>query len=304
MSEGPTAAEIARLRSLQRLLQDAIVTDRSREGLVADHRGGFAHRGDVRADDGAALREQPFTRLNVYRKLVRNTLRSAIGNELPKTRHRLGAERFERYYTSYLRTEAPASRLLRDVAYEFARWAHPRLVADPQVADFIPDLMRFELFEFDVYTGERIIDPGREVVDELSADLPVAFDGTVRIARFDHAVHRLLDVVENDDVPVAGSVGVLAYRDADNRYRQMDLTPLATSILTAMHVEQRTLADALRHACGEHQVDITAGVIEGTSQVLADLAERAALRGAWPTPDPDARDPSPHFRWLCCGPSL
>lgn len=296
MSTPPTSAELGRLRALQRVVQHAVRSEAGRPALEAAHAERFEGF-ELTPEDGATLASQPLGRLFVYRKMIRGTLHSAIGNELPKLRHRLGPKRYDRYFSAFLEAEATTSRVLRDVAYEFAAWAHPRLVDDPEVADFIPDLMRFELFEFDVYTGKRVLDPSLEVVDELAADRPVAFDGTVRIARFDHAVHRLKDFPANDAVPAAGPVGVLAYRDENNRYRQMDLTPLATSILAGMVLDNKPLAPAVQEACAAHEVDITQEVIEGTSQVLADLGERGAIRGAWAT-DVPREPPSPYFRWL------
>jgi len=293
----PTTDDLQRLRALQRVVQHAVRIPGGRQGLEAVHATRFAAF-ELPSDDGSALARQPVERLNVYRELIRGTLKSAIGNELPKTRHRLGRERFSRYYESFLDAEAPTSRILRDVAYEFAVWVHPQLVDDPEVADFVPDLMRFELFEFDVYTGQRVLDPELEVVEEITAERPVAFDGTVRITRFEHAVHRLRDVKDNDDVPIAEATGVLAYRDENNRYRQMDLTPLATTILAGMILEHKALASAVQDACAVHEVEITQGVIEGTSRVLGDLAERGAISGSWAGAVPSAK-PSLYFEWLC-----
>jgi len=296
VSTPPTGPELDRLRALQRVVQYAVRSNAGRTGLEAAHAKRFAGF-ELPPQDGETLSSQPVGRLHVYRKMIRGTLRSAIGNELPKLRHRLGYERYDRYFAAFLEAEATRSRVLRDVAYEFAVWVHPRLVADPEVAAFVPDLMRFELFEFDVYTGRRVLDPSLEVVEELPADRPVAFDGTVRIARFDHAVHRLKDIVTSDAIPMNEPTGVLAYRDGDNRYRQMDLTPLATSILAGMILDDKPLATAVREACAAHDAAITPEVIEGTSQVLADLAERGAIRGAW-VHDVPKPPPSPYLRWL------
>src|SRR5690606_20105553 len=81
------------------------------------------------------------------------------------------------------------------------------------------------------------------------------------------------------------------------RFRQMDLTPMATAILAEMLIAAQPLATAVQRACAAEQRPVTPKLLEAIGRVIEDLAERGAILGgrleAAPPPDP-----SPFFRWL------
>jgi uncharacterized protein (UPF0276 family) len=242
--------------------------------------------------DAASLREADLRHVRVYRRLVRGNLIEAIRNQIPRTAARLGDDAYEGYVRRFAEEELPRSQILRDVPYEFTAWAAPRWLADDH-PPHLADLARYELLEFDVYTAERLGSDLR--AEELLADAPVAFDTSVRVGAFDHAVHALVDDVDDRTLPEAQPSHLLAYRDADGAFRQLDLTPLASRILGRLLLGDE-FAPAVASACTDRGVAVDQSVIEGTSEVLADLADRGVVLGALHRPR--TRDPSPFFRWL------
>lgn len=288
----PTGADLERLRATQRALQHVVRATGSVDEVAALAASGFEGLG-LTAADAAALTDQDPRRLFVYRKLVRGTMVDAIAAQIPRAAARLG-DRYDALVHAFCDEELPRSRMLRDVPFELGVWARPRLEADPAIPPYLADLLRFELFEFDVYAARATLDEV-EPTEELAADQLVAFCGTMRIARFDHAVHRLPDDPLDRSEPDPEAHGILAYRDGDGHYRQLELTPLATAIFARMWLDAMPLASAVQAACEAEGVAITAEVIQGTSEVLEDLAARGVALGGRDAPPPS---PSPFCRWL------
>ena len=291
-----SARERERLLAVQRVLQLQVRCEETAAIERERHQGSPSL--SLHGDGAEHLRDADLRRVEVYRKLVRATLRSAIEREIPLAAARLG-DAYRDWADRFIAEQAPVSQVLRDVAYEFVIWVTPKWRADPSVADYIPDLARYELFEFDVHTAQDSVE-AVQVLAGLPPDQGVAFHGSARVARFDHAVHQLPDDVTDRTLPVKRPSGALGYRDADGRYRQMDLTPLATEILLALLVDAQPLAAAVQGACAALGLQPTPKVVEGTASVLSDLAERGVILGGRSL-DPAPRPPSPHCHWLARG---
>jgi hypothetical protein len=305
-----------RLVAAQRVLSHAITTPTAPDDVVAAQRAGYAALG-VDPRDARALAASDPRRILVYRGLVRHTLRDVLHKEMPRAMARLGAERFEHDTRRWIETELPRSQILRDVAYEMCAWATPLWRAERDVPAHVVELARYELLEFDVYTAQRYTaqrhtaqrhtaqrhtaqrSSGEVERDELSADHGVAFDTTMRLGRFDFAVHRLVEDVDDRTVPDAGRFDLLCYRDADGAFRRMELTPLAGEILRRLWRDGAALAAAVADACRACGRAVDQQVVDGTGVVLEDLASRGVLLGRRDGDPPPL--PSPHARWLLDG---
>ncbi len=298
-----TEAELARLRAAQRVVQHAVAAREAPADILAARAEGWSRLGlDPR--DAEALRAVTpggdVRRIAVYRRLVRHTLRDVLDAQIPRTVARLG-EAFDRYTAAYFEEELPRSQILRDVAYEWAAWALPRWADDPAVPPYAGDLARWELCEFDVYTARKRLEPEgyppASLGEALAAEHGVAFDGSMRLCRLDHRVHELPDDPADETLPERGEARLLAYRDREGTFRRMTLTPIAFGILRALWRDGGSLAEAVRRACAEANHPIDQRVLDGTGEVLADLAERGVVLGALVIQDPPA-PPSPFAHWL------
>jgi hypothetical protein len=251
-----------------RLIRDADAPER----VHADARGWFEAL-DVAPEHVEACVAIGAKRLLLYRKLVRNGLRTAIRNLMPRTAARLAAS-FEVWVERYCEKEMPQSHYLRDVAHEFLLWVLPQWKSEPSVPRYLSDLARFELFEFHVATAVKEERPisGRE----LMLDKPVVFDASVRIAQFDHAVQRLSEDEADREVPVDERIVLLGYRDAAHDVQVLELNALAAGILERLWTGE-TLGEAVTKAFGGVPPP---PVLETIAQLLADLADKNVLLGA------------------------
>ena len=249
--------------------------------------------------DRAHLERLDPRRVRIYTKLVQATLSEAIRVELPLT-SALGGAAFAEHVTEFLRVELPRSPILRDVAFELARFALPRLAKDARLPAFLGDLARYELFELEVCWAERGDVATAELQEELAGDSKVALDGTCRIARFDFAVHELADEPGRVPSPRREPTHLLGYRDAADAFRRMTLTPLAAALLVRLHHDREPLAVALVNACAVHGRALDQSVIDGAAAVLEELAARGALLGAHVGPTVGTESaPSAWQSWLC-----
>lgn len=241
--------------------------------IARDSQAFFVDAG-LGAADAASLAAQGEKRLLVYRKLVRRGLTAAIRLEIPRTAARLGSQ-FEVWVERFIDEESPRSHYLRDVAFELVAWARPRWAADALVPDFLGDLARHELTGFEV--GSADDDRGPTGVD-LELDGTARFQASVRLARYDHAVHRLLADDDARDVPACEPTALLAYRDGGHEVRYLELTPLAAAIIDRL-LRGETLRSAVVGASTGLGEPLGPEVLAGTARLLDDLAARGALLG-------------------------
>jgi hypothetical protein len=296
-TRSPAPEGIERVRAIQRAMQRLATLPQAPEDTLQALVAGGMHPDDAR--EIAAL---PRERIGVYGGLVGGTVYGAVENQLAATSSRL-AERGElrSLVRRFLDEDPPRSPYLRDVPFEFARWASVAWADNRDLPPFLSDLARFELLLFAVGAAERRLPPAAPP-EPLDPARGVVFDGTVHLARFDYAVHVLPDDPADRSEPALRDVALLVYRDVNNDARRIELTPLAMAIVEAL-VERAPLGAAMERACRALAQPLDQAVIEGAAKVLADLAERGALLGPCPAgalaPDPAAG--SPFRRWLATG---
>lgn len=271
-ADGGPARYAALLSAMQRLVREP-----DAERAFAADPCGFLRALGLAAEDVEQLVALGPTRLFLYRRHVRKTLSRGIRRQIPRTAARLG-EGFDRWVERFVEAESPRSRYFRDVAFEMVAWVLPRWAEDASVPAYLGDLARHELLWFDVAAAP----PGDEVAAaEIELDRGVRFDAAVRLARYEHAVHRLDADEAARDVPAREPTALLVYRDDEHAVRYLELTPLAAAIL-----ERLLAGDTLRAAVVGgaaalgHAVD--ASVTQSTAAMLDDLRVRGALRGGAP----------------------
>src|SRR5512132_1493765 len=236
--------------------------------IAGDSRAFFAGVG-LGAADAESLASLGERRLLVYRKLVRRGLTAAIRLEIPRTAARLG-DSFAVWGERFIDEAAPRSHYLRDVAFELVAWAQPRWTADALVPEYLGDLARHELTAFEVGSAD---DGGGATGIDLDLDTRARFHASVRLARYQHAVHRLLADEGARDVPAREPTTLLVYRDADHEVRYLELTPLAAAILDRLLLGE-TLRSAVVGAASALGEALGPEVLAGTAGLLDDLARR------------------------------
>lgn len=216
-----------------------------------------------------------FERLLVYRRLVRRTLRSAIELAMPRAVARLGAS-FDRYFDGFLELRGPRSHYLRDVTTEFLDFCEQDLRRDASVPPFLMDLARHEALSIEI--GATVERRGA-TFGELDLERGLVFVEAARVGRYEFAVHKLADDLDDRSEPPREPTSLLVYRSPDHDVRYLELSPLAADMLDEL-LAGRTLRAAVLSATARRGVEASASVLEGTARLLSDLAERGALLGA------------------------
>jgi len=211
--------------------------------------------------------------LHVYRALVRDALAAAVTQFLPRTAARRG-ERFADDLAAWIATGGPQSRLLRDIPGEFLAFVTPAWAADAPV--WLGELARHELLEFTVAAAPaRLRGPARP----FALDAHLELDASVTLVRYLHAVHLLPDDEHDRNEPAPTPAVLLAYRDAMNRVRYLQLTPLAEALVTALLAGADVQTSVLAGAAAE-AAPLDDERLARVSALLADLAERGVILGA------------------------
>ena len=251
-----------------RLVQDAQAPERVREHAREYFEGmGLA---DEHIDAWVAFGAK---RLLLYRKLVRNGIRDAIRKLIPCTAARLG-DLFPMWVDRYCDQEMPRSHYLRDVASEFVDWASPQWRADSTIPEYLGDLARWEVLQFQIAIAVAEKRDVRKA--ELDLERPVVFAAAVRVAHLDYAVHKLAEDETDREEPAKESAWVLAYRDADYDVQCLELNELAAGVVERLWVG-KVLGVAVTEAFGAVPPP---PVLQSIAQLLADLAERNVLLGS------------------------
>jgi hypothetical protein len=265
--------------ALQRAIAEACLGARAGEAIAQDLRGWLEERG-VPPDDIEAILAAP-PRLGVYRSLVRNGLSSVVLRMLPRTRARMNAAcegRFDADLAGFVDEVAPRTHYLRDVPAEYLAWAEPRWRADASVPAYLPDLATHELTQFAVAAAAPASRaPG---VAEVALDRPLAFLDSTRLVHHGWAVHELPADEDATGEPTRREIHLLAYRDADHVVRWLELTSLASAIVTRL-LAGEPLGEAVEGACGQAST-VPATILPDIARLLADLGERGVLLGADP----------------------
>ncbi|MEZ4383956.1 MAG: hypothetical protein R3A79_21670 [Nannocystaceae bacterium] len=268
-------------KSADTIVIDALAAALRERGAGAAIRGDLARFYAAHGLSGAALEamvERGPERLRMYRTMVQSRLRRVIREFLPRTIARRGDARYREDFALWFEEAGSHSVILRDVPVEFLTWARPRWEADPAVPAYVLDLARHELLSVEV----RNATGGREPAtgEPLALDKPLLFDGTARLARYDHAVHRL--PLDEADLSAAAAEpsALLAYRDRDNyRVRYIELTPRASEVMDRL-IAGETVVAALQEGAAAAGIALDDDLLAGMTHLFADLSERGVILGA------------------------
>jgi hypothetical protein len=263
--------------AIERAIADACFGARADDAFVADLRGFLESRGVAREDVDAVVASP--ARLGVYRRLVRNNVVGVVTRMLPRARARLNdacAGAFDTDLARFLDEVGPRTHYLRDVPHELLAWAAPQWRARADVPAYLVDLATHELISFAVGAAESA---SSGVAQEVSLDKPLAFIGSMRLARYAYAVNELPADVDDRTTPAKCDTSLLVYRDADNAVRFLELTPLARAILDRLAAGD-PLGAAVQTACSSENAAPTQELLADIARLLANLGERGILLGA------------------------
>jgi hypothetical protein len=235
----------------------------------------WLERNRVPSEDAAEIRAE-WSRLTIYRELVRGRLRDAVLLAVPRMAARLGPL-FDELFERYLAERGPRSHYLRDVTTEFLDFAEPLAAADARVPPWAMELGRHEALDVLIGSLEEAREP--KALGELDPDRGLEFSETARVVRYEFTVHRLSADTNDRSAPERSPTALFVYRSATGDVRYLETTPLAAAILERL-LAGETLRLALEGAAQSVGVPLDATALEGTAALLSDLAGRGAVLGA------------------------
>lgn len=225
----------------------------------------------------AALSAMGDARIGVYRSLVRGSIHGLFAKLLPRTLARLeGAGSV--WIDRWLAEEGPRSRILRELIDEWVAWAGPRWRADPSVADHLVDLLRHEAVEMATGAAPPPAPPPG-MSPEFALDAALVCDPSARIARYDHAIHRLPEELDDRSSAPAEPTALLVYRDREHSVRFLHLSPLAAAISERL-IAGLTVKEALFTGTQALDIELDDEVLARVTRLLADFAERGIILGS------------------------
>ncbi len=231
----------------------------------------------VGADDIDAILDSNVERLLFYRELVRGRLHEALQLSIPRTMARLG-DVFEEYFARFLAERAPQTHYLRDVTDELLDFCEPLWQGDARVPPYMIELARHEALQIEI--GAMATEPVASSAEGLELDRSVRFIEAARLVRYQHTVHALPEDEDDRSEPRRTPTALFVYRNPEHEVRYLELSPLAAALLDGLFVQGKSLQQALLSACEAESRSIDQSVLDGTAQLLADLAGRGALVGA------------------------
>ncbi|HYQ29620.1 MAG TPA: putative DNA-binding domain-containing protein [Polyangiaceae bacterium] len=217
-----------------------------------------------------------FSRLLVYRQLVRGTLRDALRSTIPRSLARLGA-RFDAYFAEFLQLCPPTTRYLRELTPRFLHFALERWASDAELPAYLGDLARHEALQVEL--ASLLARPKGHVPAELSLERGVEFIDAVRLVHYGWAVHQLPEDEASRELPEQRPVSLLVYRSPEHEVRYLELGPFAEALLANLLNERLNLQAALTGAAQRCALPLDEPLLTRAARLLADLAERGALLG-------------------------
>ncbi|HKO47398.1 MAG TPA: putative DNA-binding domain-containing protein [Polyangiaceae bacterium] len=263
---------------MQEALESALADLSLGPPIAAEDAAGIAAwlaRHQVAAADARAL-TRDFSRLLIYRELVRGTLREALRATIPRTLARLDSN-FEPYFAEFLRVSPPVTHYLRDLTPQFLRFALERWSSDPNVPAYLSELARHEALQVEI--ASLLALPKDHVPAELALDQGVEFIDAVRLVHYTWSVHRLPEDESSRVLPERSEVSLLVYRSPEHDVRYLELGQFAQALLSALLIEQCSLQLSLARAAESLGLPLGDELLTRAARLLADLAERGALLG-------------------------
>lgn len=206
----------------------------------------------------------------IYRRLVRTNVAGVVFKLLPLTRARMNAahaDAFDSMLVDFLDAHGPSTHHLRDVSTELVTFALPRW-RESGVDPSLLDLARYEAILFEVEAAPADVP---QALGELGLERALVFTASLRLARFDHAVHEV-SADASDLTPLSRrAVSLLLWRDTEHEVNELELEAPFDRLVAAL------LAGA---PLGEAVVQAGSGDVETLAAFMGDLGERGAVLGA------------------------
>lgn len=213
-------------------------------------------------------------RFVLYRQLVQGRFWGALEVSIPRTIARIGKDILQRDLREWIYQRATKSVYMRDIAPEFLAFVGTRWHDELHLPEYLQELALHELLTIDVAAG--FDDDAKSPIESVDLETCLRFQQAAKLAHYRYAVHRLPDDEEDRSEPALGDWWILGYRDADDRVRFLELTPLAASVVDKL-MQGQCLHDAAANGCASVGVALDDAALATIAVLLDDLEERGVF---------------------------
>ncbi|MBK8791802.1 MAG: putative DNA-binding domain-containing protein [Holophaga sp.] len=202
--------------------------------------------------------------LLAYRELVRVSLWDPMEAVFPITRALVGEEEWEALRQAFLATGGVASRHYRDIPPTFVGWLAEQPGWQAQRPGAL-QLAHLELVEMLVaFASDPLPEPS--LLPEPAGDRRLYLHPSAQLLQYEFAVHR---ATVASPQPEQAPTHLLAFRNQEDDYQLLEVTPATSALLT--RAQQESLAVAMQ----------ALGLLDASAvfQLLVDLRNRGAILG-------------------------
>lgn len=218
----------------------------------------------------------PARRAAVYQELVFNNLCGFVDSCFPVSRAVLGEARWRRLCRTFLRDWPLHTPWFRDIPREFARYLAEAPIATPLPA-WLPELAHYEWVELAVDISDAPV-PAHDPDGDLLAGR-VVLNPTLMNLAYAWPVQRIgPDYRPRQPQPTH----LVVYRDADDRVRFSEVTPVTGRLLDLFASETLSGRQAILRLAEELKHPDPGQWIGFGAALLADLRQQGILLGSQP----------------------
>ncbi|MEX2480542.1 MAG: putative DNA-binding domain-containing protein [Gammaproteobacteria bacterium] len=217
-------------------------------------------------------------RMAVYRNAIYSNVARFMADNYPRVRAVMNDLRWQAMVRDYIIRHVSRTGIFVELPLEFLRYLETER-CDPEDPPFLYELAHFDWLETLVGADPRVLSFDDVVRDgDLLADVPVV-NPTLRLHTYAYPVHAITAEFQPRLAP-AQATRIAAFRDPDNLYGFLDLSPAAAGLIEAIQdnrgLNGQQILTRMAATCGYG--DSTAFVAAG-STILARMHARGALLG-------------------------
>jgi hypothetical protein len=210
----------------------------------------------------------------LYRRMVRNRIRTELKTAFRRSYAALGREPFERLLDGYLQQSPPRTRFFYTLPSEFAQHVLPALRGGHGVVAYAADLLAYEAAQRAV--GD-MLDTLPDAPGEFAFDKRPVFAPALQLLALEHAVDK---PPGKDGGYERTPTYLCVYRRAeDKKPRLWRLNPVMFALMERFAGTQESVQDAIKQVAKERGLVLDAAFVDGLCTVLADFIERGVILG-------------------------
>ncbi|PTC00361.1 hypothetical protein C9975_07950 [Thalassospira xiamenensis] len=174
-------------------------------------------------------------RLQVYRDLIRNNLRSFLDSAFPVTAKALGPNEWQQLQADFQAAYHCTSPYFTAISEAFVDYIQNLSNAQCQAYPYIKELVQYERVEVDVALAQKPDTTMRLAATDID-EASLMLNPTARVLSYQYAVHQVSDTYQ-PQTPSDESIQLVVYKNTQDKVRFVALNPITAMLLN--HLQQQ-----------------------------------------------------------------